>query len=359
MDPRAAAIVRPTYGVVLYQEQMMAMARQLAGFDWPKVHKLRKRVAAASFNGHALGAEFEDPFIAGCAKNGISEKEALHWWTAIKQHGIYSFNKSHCVTYAIVSYWMLWIKTYYPDTYYQVYLAQEGKNTNNPLLLKRLISEWKRDKGNRVQIISKANPTEYFSSPYPGLIVGGWANLNGIGEARAKTIAEHGAFKTWSEIAGYIPKNVYSEFVETGITKEMTENMGRLLHLAPWFPVRQTNQNIKDEVDPQRKLYDIYAPGELKYGEAYSENNIKVAGYISTKFKKPRTGSFKGEQIIYTLEDETGIISVRVSTKKKDLQIQVKEAFDIGDYVIIMGWWTGTGTLFISNFVPVRKWNAI
>lgn len=356
MDPRAAAIVRPTYGVVLYQEQMMAMARQLAGMDWPTVHKLRKRVAAASFNGHTLGAEFGDPFINGCVENGIRKEEAEHWWEAIKQHGIYSFNKSHCVTYAYVSYWMLWLKRYHPDAYYAAYLAQEGVNGKNNWLMKRLIAEW-RTRGGKIQMISKARPTVSFSLSQPGVICGGWMNLNGVGESTAKIVAANGPYKTWAELSHVLPPSVYGQLVETGMTGEMTNNTARLLHLAPWFPVRETQQVIKDAVDPFRKPYGIHAPGQLPWGQRAFD--INVAGYVSTRYKKPRTGSFKGDQIIYTLEDETGTIVARVSTKRKEMQVKVKDAWEIGDYVVANGFWTGDGTLFVANFVPIRKWNAL
>lgn len=356
MDPRAAAIVRPTYGVVLYQEQMMAMARQLAGFDWPKVHKLRKRVAAASFNGHALGAEFEDPFMDGCEKNGIPRKEADAWWSAIKQHGIYSFNKSHCVTYAIVSYWMLWVKTYYPDAYYEAYLAQEGQNGKNPLLMKRLIIEWKK-KGGKMQVFSRKRPTVHFTSPEPGLLCGGWADISGIGEVTAQKIIDNGPYGSWAEVATMVPTRVYGEIVETGMTGEMTDNIGKLLHLAPWFPVGKTTPDIIREVEPYRISHAIHTPAELPIGE--QKFSVKVSGYVSTRFKKPRTGSFKGEQLIYTIEDETGIVSARVSTRNKDMQIKVKDAWEVGDYVVAQGWWSGDGTLFISEFIMVKKWNAV
>lgn len=355
MDPRAAAIIKPTYGVVLYQEQMMAMARLLAGMDWPTVHKLRKRVAAASFNGHELGAEFGDPFINGCVANGISEREANHWWTAIKSHGIYSFNKSHCVTYAIVSYWMLWIKTYHPEAYYEAFLAAEGaQQTPNPALMKRLVTEF-RAKGGKVQLISRTRPTETFTSPEPGLICGGWANVKGVGDSTAKRIVAGGPYRTWVQLAAALPPNVYGALFESGATGERPKNTSRLLDLASWFPVTETPAEIERMMSPYRK--DIVRPGDLPAGEKVF--GAFVSGYISTRTKKPRTGSFKGEQMLYTLEDETGVITARVSTKKKDLQIKVKDAFHVGDYVAIKGWWTGDGTLFVADFVMMRKWDAL
>jgi hypothetical protein len=316
-------------------------------------------VAAASFNGHALGAEFGDPFINGCIANGITREEAEHWWEAIKAHGIYSFNKSHCVTYAIVSYWMLWIKTYYPDAYYEAYLAQEGLNGKNNLLMKRLIVEW-RARGGKIQLVSKNTPTVTFTCHTPGIITGGWANLNGVGEKTAEAIVANGPYDQWSHLvqSKLLPRGVYGELIETGLTKEMRKNTRKMLHLAPWYPVTETEDSIKAEVDPERMTHEIYYPVNLPYDHV-ARFDLKVAGYISTRWKKPRTGAFKGDTIIYTLEDETGVITVRVSSKRKELCTRVYGEFEVGDYVILQGFWTGDGTFFVSEYIIVKKWNDL
>lgn len=353
MDPRMAAIVRPTYGVVAYQEQMMAMAR-VAGFDWPTVHKMRKRVAASSFHGFALGKEFGEPFVNGCVKNGIRREEAERWWEAIKQHGVYSFNKSHCVTYAYVTYWMLWLKTYHKEAYYTAFLAAEGAQSSpNPMLMKRLVSEYRRT-GGKVAIVSYKSPTKTFTSPAPGIIVGGWGNLRGVGEATAEAVvggAPKGGYASWDDVGRRLPKNVYGLLVETGTTRIMRPNPSKLLYLAQWFPVIETAKEVEDALKsiPHR----LVRPGNLPYGR--SQTDVLVRGYISTKWKKPRTGSFKGDQYLYTLEDETGVIVARVSSQRKELQHELKEKWFVGHYVVAMGWWTGDGTLFVQKYIIVRK----
>ncbi len=357
MDPRAAKIIKPTYGVVLYQEQMMAMAREMAGMDWPTVHKLRKRVAAASFNGHALGVEFGDPFINGCVENGISKEEAEHWWSAIKMHGIYSFNKSHCVTYAIVSYWMLWLKTYHPEAYYEAFLSCEGAEDNpNMLLMKRLIREWRLN-GGKVQLISKSRPTQSFESVGNGIICGGWANINGIGQTTAQKIIDNGPYERWVDLAKVVPPGVYGGLFESGITGEMTPSTRKRLRLAPWFPVMMTEETIQKTIGEPCDEMGVLHPGDLPYGESIFD--VAVRGYVSSRQKKGRTGSFKGDTYLFTLEDETGAVTARVASRRKALQVEVKENWEVGDYVVAYGWWTGDGTLFLSDFRTCMKWNHI
>lgn len=350
IHPTAADIVKKTYGVLLYQEQVMRICREMAGMDWPTVHKLRKRIAAASFNGHALGAEYGDPFIEGCVSNGVDRHEAEHWWEAIKAHGIYSFNKSHCVTYAIVGYWMLYLKTYYPQQYYQAFLAHEGASQqSNELLMKRLIKEY-RQQGGIVKMLDPTCSKATFSSPMPGMIVGGWVNIKGIGAAKAATLAEQvlcGEFKDWYDVEPYLPRSVWNAIVDSGLVEGHVLRPGVTGELASWVPVMKTEPQdaaVRDE-------YCLVRPGELP-NEMIS-NDIFVGGYVTAKHKKARTGSFKGDQIIYVIEDETGQILARVP--KKDLGtvgIECKESMNLGNYVAIRGWWAGD-TLFIRGVVQI------
>lgn len=98
--PIAQLIIKKTFGILIFQEQVMALARELAGFDWPKVHQLRKGVADKlgldPQKGPAWEAEWSKLFIEGCFWQGVSPTEAKHWWDSIKTHGGYSFNR--CLT---------------------------------------------------------------------------------------------------------------------------------------------------------------------------------------------------------------------------------------------------------------------
>ncbi len=146
--PIAQDIIRESYGLVIYQEQLMRFARELAGFEWPDVHKLRKQVAAKLGLDPNKGDEWRrfwsNKFVEGCqATNGVSEEEALYWWHTLETHGGYSFNKSHCVTYGVISYWTLWLKAYHAGHFYKSYLSLEGQASSpNMILMKRLIREF-------------------------------------------------------------------------------------------------------------------------------------------------------------------------------------------------------------------------
>ena len=100
-----------TYGVIIYQEQVMQACVHLGGMTWSEADKVRKIIGkkkdAKEFD------QFKDRFIDGASKH-ISKKQAETLWQTFEAHAGYSFNRSHAVAYSMLSYYAAWLKTYYP-----------------------------------------------------------------------------------------------------------------------------------------------------------------------------------------------------------------------------------------------------
>jgi DNA polymerase-3 subunit alpha len=100
-----------TYGVIIYQEQVMQACVHLGGMTWSEADKVRKIIGkkkdAKEFD------QFKDRFIDGASKH-ISKKQAETLWHTFEAHAGYSFNRSHAVAYSMLSYYTAWLKTYYP-----------------------------------------------------------------------------------------------------------------------------------------------------------------------------------------------------------------------------------------------------
>jgi len=100
-----------TYGVIIYQEQVMQACVHLGGMTWSEADKVRKIIGkkkdAKEFD------QFKDKFIIGASKH-ISKKQAETLWHTFEAHAGYSFNRSHAVAYSMLSYYAAWLKTYYP-----------------------------------------------------------------------------------------------------------------------------------------------------------------------------------------------------------------------------------------------------
>jgi DNA polymerase III subunit alpha len=114
LDPRLEPITGPTYGICIYQEQYMEIAKQLAGFTPAEADDLRKAIGKKI---HSLMASLKDKFLEGCAKNGVTPAVANQLWKDMEQAQDYSFNKSHAACYALIAYRTAYLKAHNPAEY--------------------------------------------------------------------------------------------------------------------------------------------------------------------------------------------------------------------------------------------------
>ncbi len=113
-DERLRSILESTKGVILYQEQAMRIAKELAGFSGAKADDLRKAIGKK--NREAM-AKLKPEFVAGCRASGTGEQVIEFLWATNEKSADYSFNKSHAACYALISYRTAWLKANYPAEY--------------------------------------------------------------------------------------------------------------------------------------------------------------------------------------------------------------------------------------------------
>jgi DNA polymerase-3 subunit alpha len=114
IDDRLKPITETTYGICIYQEQYMEIAKQLAGFSSAEADDLRKAIGKKI---HSLMASLKDKFLEGCAANGVSHQVATQLWKDTEQSQDYSFNKSHAACYALIAYRTAWLRANHPCEY--------------------------------------------------------------------------------------------------------------------------------------------------------------------------------------------------------------------------------------------------
>ncbi len=113
-DDRLRPILEATKGVILYQEQAMQIATELAGFSGAKADDLRKAIGKK--NREAM-AKLKPEFVAGCRASGTGE-QVIDWlWATNERSADYSFNRSHAACYALISYRTAWLRANYPAEY--------------------------------------------------------------------------------------------------------------------------------------------------------------------------------------------------------------------------------------------------
>jgi DNA polymerase III subunit alpha len=113
-DPRLRPITEPTWGICLYQEQYMEIAKQLAGFSPAEADDLRKAIGKKI---HSLMASLKDKFVEGCLANGVAKDVATQLWKDMEVAQDYSFNKSHAACYALIAYRTAWLRANHPHEY--------------------------------------------------------------------------------------------------------------------------------------------------------------------------------------------------------------------------------------------------
>jgi len=143
LDPRLEKILGNTYGVVTFQEDVLLIAMELAGYNWDTVDKFRKAIGKKI---PAVMAEQEKTFIEGCQKHsGLTQQKAESLWKLFDPFKGYGFNKAHAASYGMVAYQTAYLKTNYPGEFMTAVLSAESGDTEK---VAEIINECKRMKIN-------------------------------------------------------------------------------------------------------------------------------------------------------------------------------------------------------------------
>ncbi len=126
VHPIMDAILEETYGIMVYQEQVMQIFNQLGGIELANAYKLIKAISKKTID---VIAKFKPDFIKGCTGNGILKNQAEEIFDLILKFGGYGFNKSHSTRYAIIAFQTAYMKTYYPVEYMSAVLTFEMGST--------------------------------------------------------------------------------------------------------------------------------------------------------------------------------------------------------------------------------------
>ncbi len=132
IHPKLEPILKETQGIMIYQEQLMRLARDIAGFTLGESDVLRKAVGKKIKE--LLGAQ-EKKFIEGCIKNGTDKKIAEELWQWILPFASYGFNKSHAASYATIAYQTAYLKAHYPVEFMASVLTSEKTDVERIALL--------------------------------------------------------------------------------------------------------------------------------------------------------------------------------------------------------------------------------
>lgn len=181
-DKSLEKILKPTYGILVYQEQVMQASSEMANFSLADADILRR---AISKKNEQLIEENRQKFVNGAVSQGHDKKSAEKVYQYIEKFGNYGFNKSHSVAYSMIAFWLAYIKTHFPDIFFACLL---NSNLNNETKVTMYIQD---AKDSRVQICNvDINQSQYDFVDHEKSIRFGLLSIKGMRRDLATNIIE-------------------------------------------------------------------------------------------------------------------------------------------------------------------------
>ena len=175
--------IEDTLGVIIYQEQVMQIGREIGELGWDKVTELRKAMSKS------LGKEYFDkfgaPWKAAAVAKGIPEKTVDKVWDDMCAYGSWAFNKSHSVSYGIISYWCCYMKSFHLLEYAAATLDAEGGNAEKQLKMLRELDK----EGIKYVPFDKQVSSDRWEIR-EGKLYGPYQNIKGIGPKSVKALMD-------------------------------------------------------------------------------------------------------------------------------------------------------------------------
>jgi DNA polymerase III subunit alpha len=190
-DPRLEPVLEQTFGLVVYQEQLMTVCRVLAGYDDVQADYVRKILGKKKRD---LVEEEGNKFAAAAVVRGMTEEAARALWERLSLFALYVFNKSHAVSYSILSYWTAWLKVHYPAEFLTAVLATVDKDS-----VPKFAAEARRH-GYQVLPPDVNESAESFTTE--GIAIRyGLGNIKGVGEKAVEVILTNRPYSTFDDFS--------------------------------------------------------------------------------------------------------------------------------------------------------------
>jgi DNA polymerase III subunit alpha len=297
--PQLKDILEETYGVILYQEQVMQIANRLASFSLGEADILRR--AMGKKKKEEMAAQ-RAKFMAGCAGNKIPEKKAEGIFNLMEEFAGYGFNKSHSCAYALLAYQTAYLKTHFPVEFIAALLTSETGNADKAV---KYINE---ARGMSIKILPPdVNESDLYFTPIGEAIRFGLAAIKNVGENTAKAIcdarATGGRFKSLYDFCErievrFLNKRVFESLIKSGAMDSMGARESMVASIDDAVAAIQRAARIKESGqggfffggagEPAHVEFEMRdaAPWseEERLGSEYSMLGFYVSGHPLEKF---------------------------------------------------------------------------
>tara|TARA_Y100000590_G_scaffold227112_1_gene256448 strand:- start:94 stop:2313 length:2220 start_codon:yes stop_codon:yes gene_type:complete len=352
LHPKIKKILEPTYGVIIYQEQVMQIAQALSGFSAGEADILRRAM------GKKKRSELEkqkERFINGAVKNGITRETAIFIFGKIEPFAEYGFNKSHAAAYALIAYQTAFLKTYYPNEFISASMSNELSNTDK---LSEFFEELKR-----LEIkVQRPCINECYADflPKDGKLFYALGAIKNVGFDAVSSLVEernkNGKYKSISDFVNRVnPKN---------INKLQLEGLVKAGAFDTIFKNRKVlYDNIPNIIQNSKNIYENKVQNQ---SSLFSEETRKVSYLMqeknSSSWSNEKTLSKEFESVGFyisnhPLEDyKDALDQYKVKTFKDFESGKENEAFISGTVMSVKEKKTSKGTPFaIVKFSDLSK----
>ena len=246
LHPNLEPILKETYGIIVYQEQVMQIGSAIGGFTLAQSDEMRKAMGKKKKD---LMSTFKIDFIKGAELNGLSQELAIEIFDLLAKFAEYGFNKSHSAAYSVIAYQTAWLKTHYPAEFMACNLSSELLNTDNIIKLLRNIKKLNIDilppnvnTSNTEFIANNSNTIEY-----------GLAGIKNVGYKSTQKLVnyrkENGDFKTIFDLCKIgsqaMNKKVLESLIKSGACDSLDGNRAQLYNLIE--PALKFGQRYHDD----------------------------------------------------------------------------------------------------------------
>ncbi len=233
--PSLEPVLRPTYGIILYQEQVMQIAQVLSGYTLGGADLLRRAMGKKK---PEIMAKERANFVRGAVERGVEEKTAAYIFDLVEKFAGYGFNKSHSAAYALVSYQTAWLKAHYPAAFMSAVLSSDMDHTDKVVMM---IDECQR-------LAIEVLPPDVNQSEFSFAVVDertiryGLGAIKGVGEGAVEGILaerrEHGAYADLADFCRRIDtrkvnKRVLEALIYAGALDGLGPNRASLVRALP------------------------------------------------------------------------------------------------------------------------------
>jgi DNA polymerase-3 subunit alpha len=260
-DPRVEPILRETYGIMVYQEQVMQMAQIVGGYTLGGADLLRRAMGKKKLSEMA---KHRVRFAEGAAQQGLSAQQADAIFDLMEKFAGYGFNKSHAAAYALVSYQTAWLKAHYPAEFMAATISADMDNTDKVVTF----LDETRALGIRVLPPDINSSTWMFAAVEPKVMRYGLGAIKGVGHGACLAIAEerdaHGPYRDLPDFCRRVDPNrlnkrVLEALILSGAMDALAPTRASLMTQLP-EAVKAAEQHLRDAVAGQNDMFGSSGP---------------------------------------------------------------------------------------------------